>query len=192
MSTAAPAAVSGTAPSAGRAKDQPAWLWPVVGLGGAILLVIVGYWLSSRPSNEELPTAYGRRRGSTEFVRSVSGTSVLAEMFKAAGHRTTSWTRLSPRLDDYDVIVWAPDDFAAPTKEQRQFLEDWLARGEGVASWFISAAISMPRRPIGTAFFRRPPMETGTRFAAASLVPKRSGPATGRRCPRRNMPAGLR
>jgi hypothetical protein len=93
--------------------------------------MIVGYWLTSRPSNEELPTAYGRRRGSTEFVRSVSGTSVLADMFKKAGHRTTSWTRLSPRLDDYDVIVWAPDDFAAPTKEQREFLEDWLANGEG-------------------------------------------------------------
>lgn len=132
MSTAATA--PGGSPAGRNAtqlRPQPDWFWPVVGLGGALLLLVVGYWLTSRPSNEELPTAYGRRRGSTEFVRSVSGTSVLAEMFKAAGHRTTSWTRLSPRLDDYDVIVWAPDDFAAPTKEQRQFLEDWLSRGEG-------------------------------------------------------------
>jgi hypothetical protein len=132
MSTAAPTSTAPAAASASRrsAGQQPAWLWPVIGLGGALVLVTVGYLLTSSPSDEQLPSAYGRRRGSAELVRSVNGTNVLAEMFKASGHRVTSWTRLSPRLDDYDVIVWAPDDFAPPTKEQRQFLEDWLARGE--------------------------------------------------------------
>jgi hypothetical protein len=109
---------------------RPAWLWPVVGLVAAVVLLTVGYLLTAGTRNEELPAAYGHRRGSTELVRSVNGTSVLAEMFRAAGHRVSTWTRLSPRLEDFDVIVWAPDDFAPPTKEQREFLESWLSKGD--------------------------------------------------------------
>jgi hypothetical protein len=95
----------------------------------AVLLVVLGILLSG-PRSETLPTAYGKRRGS-EGARSVSGTSVLAELYKQAGHRTTTLTRLSPRLDKWDVVVWVPDDFAPPTKEQREFLENWLSRGTG-------------------------------------------------------------
>jgi hypothetical protein len=90
----------------------------------------MGYALTGSPRNEQLASAYGRRRG-TDYSRSVSGTSVLAEMFRSAGHRVTTWTRLSPRINDCDVIVWAPDDFAPPAKEQREFLEDWLTKGDG-------------------------------------------------------------
>src|SRR5688500_10330085 len=89
-------------------RTRPAWFWPAVGLAAALALVVVGYLLTRGPRNEELPAAYGHRRGSTEVVRSVNGTSVLAEMFRAAGHRVTSFTRLSPRLEAFDTIVWAP------------------------------------------------------------------------------------
>jgi len=33
-------------------------------------------------------------------------------------------------LDKSDVIVWAPDDFQVPTKEQREYFEDWLRQGD--------------------------------------------------------------
>jgi hypothetical protein len=52
-------------------------------------------------------------------------------MFKSQGHRVTTWTRLSPRLDEQDIVVWVPDDFGVPAKEPREFLEDWLSRGDG-------------------------------------------------------------
>ena len=126
MSTAA-----ATAPRTATAA-RPAWFWPAVGLAAALVLVVVGYLLTRGPRNEELPAAYGRRRGSTELVRSVNGTSVLAEMFRAADHRVTTFSRLSPRLKDFSTIVWAPDDFAPPTTEQREFLEEWLAGGDGL------------------------------------------------------------
>ncbi|MEX2174978.1 MAG: DUF4350 domain-containing protein [Pirellulaceae bacterium] len=127
MSTAVQTAA---APSATPTARRPAWLWPVLGIVAALLLVSIGYALTRGSADETLPTAYGKRRGS-EMARSVNGTGVLAEMFKAAGHRVTTFNRLSPRLDGFDFIVWAPDDFAPPTPEQREFLEDWLAGGEG-------------------------------------------------------------
>ena len=118
-----------TASAASGAKKPPAWLWPALGIGAAILLVALGWWFSG-PATETLPVAYGKRRGG-ESARSVNGTSILNELFKQAGHRTSTFNRLSPRLDKTDVIVWTPDDFSPPTAKQREFLETWLAAGSG-------------------------------------------------------------
>ena len=128
MSTAART----SSPAANRpgAKQQPAWLLPAIGVGLALIVLAVGYALTATPSNESLPTDYGRRRGSG-FAPSASGTAALAEMFKAAGYRVQTFTRLSPKLKEADVIVWAPDDFEPPGTKQREFLENWLADGEG-------------------------------------------------------------
>jgi hypothetical protein len=48
-------------------------------------------------------------------------------MFDAAGFRVYTWKNLSPRLDRYDVILWAPDDFALPSQEIRDYFDVWLA-----------------------------------------------------------------
>jgi hypothetical protein len=98
-----------------------------IGLAVAILLIVVGAALATR-RNEQLPSTYGKRRG-REAVPSVNGTAVLGELFRQQGHRVTTFGRLSPRLEDFDVIVWTPNDFEPPTREQREFLEDWLAAG---------------------------------------------------------------
>ncbi len=74
---------------------------------------------------EELDTTYGLRH-SLKGRESVNGTAVLGEMFQAAGFRVNGWRRLSPKLEDYDVIVWFPDDYEPPTKPQREFLDEWL------------------------------------------------------------------
>ena len=68
---------------------------------------------------------YGQRRAA-RGAGSVNGVGVLADMFQQQGHRVSSWRRLSPKIRQADVIVWAPDDFAPPTEEQRRFLEEWL------------------------------------------------------------------
>jgi len=77
-------------------------------------------------AREELDGTYGLRH-SLVGRKSVNGTAVLSEMFKARDFRVNSWRRLSPKLDDYDVIVWFPDDHAPPSESHREFLEDWLA-----------------------------------------------------------------
>jgi len=79
---------------------------------------------------EQLNTEYGQRLGMS--AGSVNGTSVFAEMFQQRGHKVSSWRWLSPKLrEKSDVIVWFPDDFAAPNDEVGQWLEGWLADGAG-------------------------------------------------------------
>jgi hypothetical protein len=97
---------------------------PIVGIIGAVFLILVGLLMAMR-RDERLPTAYGQRRGG-EAARSVNGTAVLAEMFRQQGHRVTTTSRFSPRLKKFDVIVWVPDDFEPPDKEHRDYLEQWL------------------------------------------------------------------
>ena len=93
---------------------------PIATLTLGLLVLLTGCG-----QDESLRTDYGQRRGTA--AASVNGTSVLAEMFREAGMRVTTVTQLSSGLDKYDVVVWAPDDFASPTKEVREFLETWLA-----------------------------------------------------------------
>jgi hypothetical protein len=121
MSTASPTQ------SSPRGKPQSLAL-PILGIAGAVLLIIIGALLAGR-RDEQLPTIYGRRRG-PESGRSVNGTAVLAELFKRKGHRVTTLGRFSPKLEEFDIVVWVPNDFEPPKKEQREFLEDWLAGGE--------------------------------------------------------------
>ena len=118
--------MSTAATSTGKEK-APSLLLPIAGIAAAVAVIGLGAWLAGR-RDEQLTTLYGRRRG-TEAVRSVNGTSVLSELFKRKGHRVTTVSRLSPKLEEFDVVVWAPNDFEPPTKEQREFLEDWLANG---------------------------------------------------------------
>lgn len=77
----------------------------------------------------ELDGTYGKLRA-TSGATSVHGTSVLAGMYEAAGHNVSVIHRISPRLSQYQVLVWAPDDFMPPSLEQRLVLEDWLAQGQ--------------------------------------------------------------
>ncbi len=124
MSTAATQA----APAAGKKAGGDLTL-PIVGVACAVLLIVVGAILAGR-RDEQLPTTYGRRRGG-EWGKSVNGTAVLADMFRVRGDTITTMSRFSPRLDKYDVIVWAPDDFEPPDKEHRDRLVEWLEAGNG-------------------------------------------------------------
>lgn len=76
----------------------------------------------------KIQTEYGLRTGAEGAV-SVNGTSVFARMFEEAGFRVSTWKRLSPNLKEYDVIVWAPDDFDPPTQRERDFFDSWFLTG---------------------------------------------------------------
>jgi hypothetical protein len=90
-----------------------------------LVLVAVG---GCQPA--DIDSVYGKRRGSPGG-ESVCGTAVLASLFEEAGHRVLTWRRLSPKLDDFNTIIWFPDSFALPTAEERTYLEDWLSLQPG-------------------------------------------------------------
>jgi hypothetical protein len=94
---------------------------------GIVLVAIVALGLGGCTARD-VQTEYGRRAGSAGG-KSVNGTGVLGTMFRRAGHRVATVRRVSPRLRQFDVIVWIPDDFYPPSVEQRVSLEQWLALG---------------------------------------------------------------
>jgi hypothetical protein len=120
--------MSSAATTAANRDKPPSLALPIIGLVTAIVLIGASLMLSSR-RGQTLPSAYGKRRGAAA-APSVNGTAVLADMFKRSGHRVTTMGRLSPKVNDSDIVVWVPDNFEPPTKEQRQFLEDFLANGQ--------------------------------------------------------------
>lgn len=105
-------------------------------IGGLIVAAVVflgalAFAFASRGSTsavtgvDEIHGNYGQVSGRRE-ADSVNGTSVLARMFEQRGHTVVTWDRLSPKIEKFDTIVWAPDDFKPPAEEQRQRLEKWL------------------------------------------------------------------
>ena len=108
----------------GRAVDARRTARPC-GVSGILLLVV----FATGCSNTTIETEYAKRSGTSSD--SVNGTAVFAKMFSDAGFTVRGWKRLSPRLEESKVIVWAPDSYALPSAEERQFLEDWLSHGPG-------------------------------------------------------------
>jgi hypothetical protein len=112
---------------AAASEKTPSLTLPFIGLSAAVVLIFAGIYMASRRPTT-LPSTYGKRRGA-EASASVNGTTIFSDLFKRAGHRVTTMGRLSPKVNDSDVVVWVPNNFKPPTKEQRQFLEDFLANG---------------------------------------------------------------
>lgn len=77
-----------------------------------------------------LPNSYGHRSGAVS-TKSVNGLSVISDMFESEGWETTSWRRLSPKLNEAETIVWVPNSFVAPDEEQVDWLQRWLDEGYG-------------------------------------------------------------
>ena len=77
--------------------------------------------------NNEIYSDYGVRIGAEKT--SVNGTTVFSELFESAGYDVSTRKHISPRLSEYDVVVWTPDDFQPPSIAQRVGIESWLSKG---------------------------------------------------------------
>ena len=74
---------------------------------------------------------YGKRTTTTFEPQSVAGTKVLAMMFEQAGHQVSTREVLSPRLNNFQTLVWFPDDILPPSLAERAYLENWLRESPG-------------------------------------------------------------
>ncbi|MCA9125818.1 MAG: hypothetical protein KDB22_01990 [Planctomycetales bacterium] len=68
---------------------------------------------------------------SPDHNRSLNGLGVHRKMWERAGAKCLTPQKLSPRLDDMDVIVLVGQTFAPPGKQARQWCEEWLAESKG-------------------------------------------------------------
>lgn len=120
---------AGNPRSAASLPVSPARTYALVAMCGVVLafIMLTLYWSGRQ---RELPSdVYGRRKGNNA-TDSVNGTSVLARMFEANGSRVYSITELNPRIDKYNVIVWAPDNYDVPGHKVTTYFDHWLMTGE--------------------------------------------------------------
>ena len=117
------------APTARRNQTPAAWVDRSLRAAFGMLLALACL-LPIGCGSQSLDTTYGRRRGGNG-AESINGTRVFAQMFRQAGYRVSTWTRLSPKIEDFDTIVWAPNSFTPPSEEEREYLEGWLGNEPG-------------------------------------------------------------
>ncbi|TWT30047.1 DUF4350 domain-containing protein [Blastopirellula retiformator] len=99
--------------------------WKLTNLGLTLTIALLGVFAGCDSKEVTVPTSYGVRSGYQQ-TSSVNGTHVLGELFRRAGYTVRTVERLSPRIEQSDVIVWAPNSFSPPTQEVRDYLETWL------------------------------------------------------------------
>lgn len=96
------------------------------------LMIITGLMLIScsmglAPGQDSLPTTYGQRSGPGRV--SLNGTSAFARMLRGYDIDVQSASRLTPRIDRYDVMFWFPDSRNEEPSSERERLEQWLSEG---------------------------------------------------------------
>lgn len=77
---------------------------------------------------DELTTEYGKISG-VGGGYSLNGTGVLADLFKERGFRVRRRTKISPRIYQFQTLVWIPDTRACPSDEAIEAINEWLADG---------------------------------------------------------------
>lgn len=91
---------------------------------GLLLLILVGCGDSSRQRQQQIQSSYGRKSGN-----SLNGTSVLAELIRDSGRSVNRAESITPRINQFERIIWFRDRFETPSPEAIEKLETWLAYG---------------------------------------------------------------
>lgn len=108
----------------------------VIGVFSVVLLLGLIAWYTSSDRPREISAVYGKRRG--PHATSVNGTAALGRMFEESGARVRGAMRLTLGLARSQVIVWAPNSFELPSKDEIEFFEkEWLGIDDGVERTLI-------------------------------------------------------
>lgn len=102
---------------------------PLSGIFVASTLVLVLFQLgcgSTVDRRTEIESDYGQQR-SARSRRSVNGTTVLAKMYRARGHDVDAWSRMSPKMDDYETVLWFPDSYGIPDERVQEKIGEWVS-----------------------------------------------------------------
>lgn len=91
-------------------------------------LILLAAFHTGCEQPDRLVIEYGKISGENGST-SVNGVSVFADMFAERGFRVQRRQRISPRIEQYETIVWFPDDYGCPSEETIAALNTWLDNG---------------------------------------------------------------
>ena len=94
----------------------------------AVFLIVLAMLANACRAQVPIETGYGRTSG-TGFGASINGTSVFANLFRERGRRVDTSKVISPKIENYETIVWFPDRFDAPRTEVIDRLNLWMQLG---------------------------------------------------------------
>jgi len=94
----------------------------------AAILVFAGTLALGCDQSNTLNTEYGAILG-TRGADSINGTKYFAGMFEAQGATVKRSTVIDPKIDQYDTLVWFPDNESVPSAEAVRRLNAWLCSG---------------------------------------------------------------
>ena len=83
-------------------------------------LVCLGGCVSDEP---EIDTRYGL---SSRAAHSLNSTSILLNKIRERGHNVQVKRRITPGIENFDAVIWAPDSTDAPSEKAIQALETWV------------------------------------------------------------------
>ncbi|MEC9188424.1 MAG: DUF4350 domain-containing protein [Planctomycetota bacterium] len=91
------------------------------------LLLVLSVEGTGVMGQDRLPVRYGQRGGQGRV--SLNGTSAFARLLQEYDLDVQSASRLTPRIDRYDVLFWFPDSDREDYTEEHERLEEWLRSG---------------------------------------------------------------
>ncbi|MEC7447458.1 MAG: DUF4350 domain-containing protein, partial [Planctomycetota bacterium] len=91
------------------------------------LLLVLSVEGTGVMGQDRLPVRYGQRGGQGRV--SLNGTSAFARLLQEYDLDVQSASRLTPRIDRYDVLFWFPDSDREDYAEEQERLETWLRSG---------------------------------------------------------------
>jgi hypothetical protein len=91
------------------------------------LLLVLSVEGTGVMGQDRLPVRYGQRGGQGRV--SLNGTSAFARLLQEYDLDVQSASRLTPRIDRYDVLFWFPDSDREDYAEEQERLEAWLRSG---------------------------------------------------------------
>lgn len=96
----------------------------------ALVLAFAAIFVLGCDDSKSLNTEYGAIFG-TRGEDSLNGTKYFSEMFEAQGATVKRSSVISPKIDQYDTLVWFPDNDGVPSEEVVDRLNAWLDSGYG-------------------------------------------------------------
>ena len=80
--------------------------------------------------NASLPveTKYGKVH---EQPRSINSTSLFAKRLEELGYDVTVRNRISPKINEFNIVFWFPEDIRCPSDEATKAIEKWMDKGYG-------------------------------------------------------------